>query len=208
MRHAAALLAVLGLTWTAAGLVTNASAQFEWPGLLLGGLSSATYLVLAAAAPGPSSEAARSNQLGQRRQLTLKNAGPSTLAGRTVWPVSVSSTWKAISSLRATSSMACSLSGRRTTPTPRGSPRRALTSSTGDTSRYGGSSSESCLRRGSGSAMRRIRRGYRRSVRPVTHGNVKLDHWRWIPGHKKVRVVPKYALRGSSNITCARLCPP
>jgi hypothetical protein len=71
MRHAAALLAVVGLTWTAAGLVTNASAEFEWPGLLLGGLSSAAYLVLAATAPRPSAEAARSNQLGQRRQLAL-----------------------------------------------------------------------------------------------------------------------------------------
>ena len=34
-----------------------------------------------------------------------------------------------------------------------------------------------------------VRRGYGRSVRPLTHGNVELDHRRWIPGHKKVRVV-------------------
>ena len=78
MRHAAALLAVVGLTWTAAGLVTGASAEFEWPGLLLGGLSSAVYLVLAATAPRPSAEAARSYQLGQRRQLALMLA---TLGG-------------------------------------------------------------------------------------------------------------------------------
>jgi len=68
------------------------------------------------------------------------------------------------------SSMACS------------SPRRAPTSSIGGTSRYGGSSNESCLR---------MRRGYRRSVRPLTHGDVKLDNWRRIPGHKKSQVRPE-----------------